>query len=118
VPALSQVELLAEADDDQNWGEVRLKIDACREIQTQRAGKLNSELQLADLKKYCDIDKEQRAGLASIMDKLSLSARATHRIIRMARTIADIEGRAEIDERDLMEAIGYRRSPISKLLAR
>lgn len=117
VPALSQVELLQEADDDLNWSEVCLKIDACRELQTQRAGRLNSELQLADLKKYCDIDKEQRAGLASIMDKLSLSARATHRIIKMARTIADFEGRAAIAERDLMEAIGYRRCQISKLLA-
>lgn len=118
VPALSQVELLQEADDDLNWNEVCLKIDACREGQMQRAGRLNSDLQLADLKKYCNLDKQQRAGLASIMDKLSLSARATHRIIKMARTIADFEGRAAIDERDLLEAISYRRCQISKLIAR
>lgn len=118
VPALSQVELLAEADDDQNWSEVRAKIDLCRESQTQRAGKLNSELHLAELKKYCNLDEEQRAGLANIMDKLSLSARATHRVIKMARTIADYEGSVLIRERDLMEAIGYRRCQVSKLLAR
>ncbi|PCI77053.1 MAG: hypothetical protein COB20_08960 [SAR86 cluster bacterium] len=118
VPALSQVELLMEADDDLNWGEVRVKIDLCRESQTRRAGKLNSELHLAELKKYCNLDEEQRAGLANIMDKLSLSARATHRVIKMARTIADYEGNATIAERDLMEAIGYRRCQISKLLAR
>jgi magnesium chelatase family protein len=118
VPALSQVELLAEADDDLNWSEVRVKIDLCRDSQTQRAGKLNSELHLAELKKYCPLDEEQRAGLASIMDKLSLSARATHRVIKMARTIADFDGRAAIIERDLMEAISYRRCQISKLLAR
>jgi len=118
VPALSQVELLAEADDDSNWSEVRVKINLCRESQTQRAGKLNSELHLAELKKYCKLDDEQRAGLANIMDQLSLSARATHRVIKMARTIADFDGRAAIAERDLMEAVGYRRCKISKLLAR
>ena len=85
---------------------------------TQRAGKLNSQLHLAELKKYCPLDEEQRAGLASIMDKLSLSARATHRVIKMARTIADFDGRAAIGECDLMEAISYRRCQISKLLAR
>lgn len=118
VPALSQVELLAEADDALNWSEVRDRIGRCRQIQTQRAGKLNSELHLAELKKYCNLDDEQRAGLANIMDKLLMSARATHRVIKMARTIADYEGRAVIGERDLMEAISYRRCQISKLLAR
>ena len=118
MPALSQLELLQEAENDLNWNEVRAKIDLCRELQTQRAGKLNSELHLAEIKKFCDLDKEQRAGLATIMDKLSLSARATHRVIKMARTIADFEGRAAIAEGDLMEAIGYRRCQISKLLAR
>ena len=100
MPALSQVELPAEAGDDQTWSEVRDKIDLCRESQTQRAGKLNSELHLAELKKYCNLDEEQRAGLANIMDKLSLSARATHRVIKMARTIADFDGRAGIGECD------------------
>lgn len=118
VPALSQVELLAEADDDQDWDEVRAKINSCRETQTQRVGKLNSDLNLAQLKKYCYLDEKQRVGLANIMDKLSLSARATHRVIKMARTIADFDGREAIGERDLMEAISYRRCQISKLLAR
>tara|TARA_B110000858_G_scaffold17319_1_gene17498 strand:- start:35816 stop:37339 length:1524 start_codon:yes stop_codon:yes gene_type:complete len=118
VPALSQVELLQEVDDDLDWNKLRVKINLCRENQIQRAGKLNSELHLAELKKYCNLDKEKREGLANIMDKLSLSARATHRVIKMARTIADFDGRAAIAERDLMEAISYRRCQISKLLAR
>ena len=118
VPALSQVELLQEADDNLDWNELRVKIYRCRENQIQRAGKLNSELHLAELKKYCNLDKEQREDLANIMDKLSLSARATHRVIKMARTIADFDGRTAIAEQDLMEAISYRRCQISKLLAR
>jgi magnesium chelatase family protein len=118
VPALSQIELLDEEEDQVNWNEVRGKIQRCQAMQVQRAGKLNSQLQLAELDKFCDLGRELRAELATIMDKLALSARATHRVIKMARTIADYEGRASIDEKDLLEAIGYRRSPISKLLAR
>lgn len=118
VPALSQAELLQEADDDLDWNDLRMKITRCREKQIQRAGMLNSELDLVGLKQYCKLEKKQREDLARIMDKLSLSARATHRVIKMARTIADFDGRAAIAERDLMEAISYRRCQVSKLLSR
>ena len=118
MPALSQVELLQEEQDQLNWNDVRASIEACRDTQVQRAGKLNSELSLLELNTYCDLDEEQRAGLASIMDKLSMSARATHRVIKMARTIADFEGSEVIREQDLMEAISYRRCQLSKLITR
>jgi len=118
VPALSQVELLQESSDKMDLTKVRRDIECCRELQTQRAGKLNSQLQLFELDKYCDLSEKQRENLAKFMDKLSLSARATHRVIKMARTIADFENSAEIREQDLMEAIGYRRCQLSKLLAR
>lgn len=118
VPALSQSELLQEAGDGLDWSEVQDKIERCRAVQARRAGKLNSELGLAELNSYCEIAKEQRAALAELMDKLSMSARATHRVIKMARTIADFEGGSDIGERDLLEALSYRRCQISKLLAR
>ena len=47
---------------------------------------------------------KQRRQLAATMDKLSMSARATHRVIKMARTIADYEGSDEKRDQDLMEA--------------
>ncbi len=118
VPALSQVELLQEGNDDLNWSDVRSRIRACRDLQKRRAGKLNSELKLAEMAEHCSLDSEQRSRLANIMDKLAMSARATHRIIKMARTIADYEGNDEIREQDLMEAIGYRRCQFSKLITR
>lgn len=61
---------------------------------------------------------EQSRQLAATMDKLSMSARATHRVIKMARTIADYKGSDEIRDQDLMEAISYRRCQFSKLRAR
>ena len=118
VPALSQVELLQERPDDLDWSDVRSRIRRCRDLQNRRAGKLNSRLQLAEMNEYCNLDREQRGRLANIMDKLAMSARATHRVIKMARTIADFEECEEIRERDLMEAIGYRRCQISKLITR
>ncbi|MEX0963720.1 MAG: YifB family Mg chelatase-like AAA ATPase [Pseudohongiellaceae bacterium] len=118
VPALSQVELLQEGDDELDWPRLRARIHQCRALQTERAGKLNSQLQLAEMGESCTLDQRQRSELASIMDKLAMSARATHRVIKMARTIADFEGSDRIREADLMEAISYRRCPISQLIAR
>jgi magnesium chelatase family protein len=47
--------------------------------------------------------------LANAMERLGLSARALHRILRVARTIADLEGQADIDRHHLVEALGYRK---------
>lgn len=118
VPALSQVELLQEVDDGVDWRLQRERIHRCRDLQLDRRGKLNAQLQLQEMNEVCRIDKKQRASLAGLMDKLAMSARATHRIIKMARTIADFEGSAEIRERDLTEAISYRRCQFSKLVTR
>ena len=56
--------------------------------------------------------------LAETMEQLSLSARAAHRILRMARTIADLEGSEEIRKHHLLEAVGYRRCRILRSLLR
>ena len=61
---------------------------------------------------------KQPRQLAATMDKLSMSARATHRVIKIPRSIADYDGSDEIRDQDLMEAISYRRCQFSKLRAR
>ena len=118
VPSLTQAELLQERDDGLDWEQLRCRIDRCRKIQRGRADKLNSELQLAEIHKFCELGNGLRKVLATTMDKLSMSARVTHRVIKMARTIADYEGSAVIREGDLLEAISYRRCQLSKLLVR
>lgn len=118
VPALSQAELLGEGVDEEKDKDVRERISRCRALQNRRGGKLNSELQLAELEEHCCLSERQRSDLAGIMDKLAMSARATHRIIKMARTIADFEGSDQIREEHLMEAIGYRRCQFNKLISR
>ena len=118
VPSLSQAELLQHRNESTDWQDARDKIRQCRDTQMKRCGKLNSELQTHELDQYCQLSKTLRNGLATTMDKLAMSARATHRVIKMARTIADFEGSGEIRKQDLMEAISYRRCQFIKSVIR
>ena len=60
------------------------------------------------LKDYCEIDEETSNVLRTAFDKLNLSARAYNRILKVARTIADLEGCENIELDHVMEAISYR----------
>lgn len=88
---------------------LRTQVQACRELQTRRSTRLNRDLSLQDLDRYCVLDNESEVLLARAAEKLSLTARATHRVLKIARTIADLEAREAISAADLAEAIAYRR---------
>ena len=62
-----------------------------RQRQLDRASRLNCDLAGKELQKFCRIDRAGRRLLASARDKLALSARGVHRVLRVARTIADLE---------------------------
>jgi len=118
VPRLSQAELLEHNPQATDWTAIRHRIAECRQHQLQRRGKLNCELAGIELENYCQLDKSSREMLAQTMEKLRMSARATHRIIKMARTIADLEQRKNIGREQLLEAISYRRNRIIGSLTR
>ena len=65
-------------------------------------------MEKTDIRKYCKIDKEGEALLKTAMDKLGLSARAYDRILKVSRTIADMEKSESISSLHLSEAIQYR----------
>lgn len=109
VPGLSQAELLLHRNQATDWKAIKQKVNQCRAMQLQRNGKLNSDLKVGELDSICQLSASLRSSLATTMDKLAMSARATHRVIKMARTIADFESSPDIRQQDLMEAIGYRR---------
>jgi len=88
---------------------VRRRVMQCRILQKERCGKLNSDLGNPDIEAICELDASSERLLALAVDKLRLSARGCHRILKIARTIADLEQRSVIHERDLTEAIAYRR---------
>jgi magnesium chelatase family protein len=88
---------------------VRERVIAARDRQLQRAGKPNAQLGTREMTRDCELRAADQALLERAIDKLNLSARAYHRILRLARTIADLAGVDAIDTQHLTEAISYRR---------
>lgn len=117
LPGLTQAELLEQPPDGTDWKEVRQAIAACQQLQRQRSGKLNAALDTDELNRYCSLDRAQRRHLAGAMDQLALSARTVHRILRVARSLADYAGSETIAEAHLLEALSFRRSPLLRRLA-
>lgn len=88
---------------------VRQRVSRCRARQLDLRGKANSQLDNRELKRFCPLQNREAQLLEQATEQLGLSARAHQRILRLARTIADLEGLDEIGARHLSEAIGYRR---------
>jgi magnesium chelatase family protein len=111
VPNVPFQELAATADGTPS-STMRTQVQAARDVQQQRFGtgshRLNSRMTSRQLRRYCPLDHEGRDLLKTAMDELGLSARAHDRILRVARTVADLEASAEIRPGHVVEAIGYR----------
>ncbi len=86
---------------------VRERVEAARHIQDAR-GILNAELEGAQLDAHCALGEAERRILQEALEKLGLTMRACHRILRVARTIADLEARPAIGASQLYEALSYR----------
>lgn len=107
VPVLSSQEL-QEAEAGESSAQVRARVVAARELQLRRQGKANQDLSGRELESYCRLGSAERRLLESAMNRLALSARAYHRILRVARTLADLAGLEQPQGAQLMEALGFR----------
>jgi len=91
---------------------IRRRVEAARERQRRRfAGTnltCNADMGPAEVREYCRVDEAGRSLLKAAMRQLAMSARAFHRILKLARTIADLEGSERIETHHLAEAIQYR----------
>ncbi len=87
---------------------VMLRVVACRDKQMTLRGKLSSELSASEIERFCELNAKEFAFLVSACEKLNLSARAFHRILKLARTIADMSDSPSIERPHLAEALSYR----------
>ncbi len=110
VPALSAAEL-TQATPGEPSAAVRERVLAARERQQRRQGKSNALLNVTELDELAAIEPEAKAALSAVLEKLSLSARSYHRILRIARTLADLAGSDTVNQRHVMQAVSFRRTP-------
>jgi magnesium chelatase family protein len=88
--------------------EVATRVAAARELQTSRQGKLNSRLNPEEVNQLCPLERAARVLVETAIHRLGLSARAYHRVLKLARTCADLAGVATIRPVDVSEAIRLR----------
>lgn len=87
---------------------IRTRVVAARERQLMRQNCSNSELRGGELERVVTLRDEDRAFLAAAIERWGLSARAYHRVLRVARSIADLDDCADIDAAHIAEALAYR----------
>ena len=88
--------------------EVQHRVLAARNRQYQRCGSSNARLTSTQLRQHCELQQRDRSFLESTLTQLKLSARAYHRILKVARTIADLAWESRIERQHLAEAISMR----------
>ena len=109
VPRLESAELTAEhAPAAESSATVRERVTRARALQEQRAGKANAALTPKELERDCVLDEATRQLLVAALTRLSLSARAYHRVLKVARTIADLAGVQAVSVAHVAEALRYR----------
>ncbi len=106
---LGRSELLdAAASSAEPSAPIRARVETARKRQLRRQGCPNAQLDNRGLTRHCGLDRESASLLADAIDKLHLSARSYHKLLRLARTLADLDGSDAISAAQVGEAISYR----------
>ena len=105
-------EKLSDKRTGESSATVRERVEKVRVIQRERfrecALQTNSDMGPAEIRQFCPLDETSTQLVKSAMQQMHLSARAYHRILKLARTIADLAGAADIHPPHIAEAIQYR----------
>jgi magnesium chelatase family protein len=108
VPAVPHEALLKQADGETS-SIIQLRVEAARQRQLARQNKPNAQLSVTEIDQFCAPDAQGAALLHQVITRLNLSARAYHRVLKVARTIADLAGSEDILATHIAEAVQYRR---------
>lgn len=109
VPAVPQQELMKQQTAGEKSSVIRQRVEKAYQLQLDRQGKTNSRLGVKEIDQFCALNSVSENLLTQAISRLNLSARAYHRILKLARTIADLAGFEKIDNQHIAEAIQYRR---------
>lgn len=110
VPRVSH-EILRKGSEEgeESSATIRARVIAARDVALARSGKANAALSAKEVKLHCELSEAGDKLLAQAMERFGLSNRAYHRILKLARTIADLANSQDIEIAHLSEAIGYRK---------
>ncbi|WP_024871916.1 YifB family Mg chelatase-like AAA ATPase [Tolumonas lignilytica] len=108
IPLLPKGSLSQKVERGESSVQIRERVIRTRERQLARSGKLNAMLQSREIERDCALQTEDAQFLENAIHKLGLSLRAWHKLLKVARTIADIAGDTQIQRQHLIEALGYR----------
>ncbi len=110
----SRVDLmrLQESGKEESTQTIRKRVENARKIQERRfrnkSYSFNSEMKSADVEEFCILGRKEKQLMEMAYSRLKLSARTYHRVLKVARTIADLDGSEEIKEKHISEALAYR----------
>ena len=108
VPAVPQDDLLGKSSGESSLA-IQSRVETAHQRQLARQQKANARLSVTEIDTYCTPDAEGLALLQQAISHLNLSARAYHRVLKVARTIADLEDSATVSAAHIAEAVQYRR---------
>ena len=109
VPALPTETLIRQRAPTESSAAVRARVQAAREMQLQRSGRQNAALQGKELLQHVTLSSSDQIFIEKAIQKWGFSARMYHRLLRVARTIADLAGSSAVCTVHLTEALTYRR---------
>lgn len=87
---------------------IRQRVEQARKKQIQRIGKANHDMSSKEVDKHCQLSPDNQQFIEHAADKMGLSARAYHRVLKVSRTLADLENTSNIEKHHITEALSYR----------